>query len=1082
AGSSVPNQLRRLLELLRKADEARSIFILNGNPWAEPPEAVMNSGIGAVIRYFDALYSSPCRVRRNIVKVVLVGQEGAGKTSLCRSMKTGRATPTDGSTESTVYADVERMNLNGTSVRVYDCAGQVAYTGLLQMFLTPRAVCLVVCNAGAFGQQGGGADDDIENDIRHLHKLRVCDWLRSISYRVPSSDVILVATKCDLVGGNAAGIAQRMGAACQKWLERWVGAGMAAVRLEDGVCRTSCFVKATPTNTFQAVGALFEELPSLLFGPEKATPGNRFGGLHWECDWRDDVATEPSTRMLDRVINKRDGRGLRGAEMVLPHSWDIALTVLEALENGRHPVDDVMKTSGKPIGRVESNRAASKPEPFEGITTDELKLKWEAAVAELSVKGIDVTNAEHALEGALSIREFEGTVVRHESFVFLDVVWLTRILKPLLNHKETKRSDGKISLGDTGGTPIILEESRHVECWNRLKEAGILEPELARIMWPSIFQYVLPTLASLGLTFPLESDPAEGLVVLLRLGEERPDTVGNAIDAFLLKHSAVLNVRWECFLGFPPGAIEKVLARCCRIGSVQTFWRFGVLVQGALSGSEGTGSFALVLEYSSDPNQLDLKVYGDICTVAPWAALAYAISTVKVMAMDFPGLTTRAFVGCPEHGQDMVISSMATHPGDKLLGDRGCRRCSPETRGIGAAAVELVRMVDVRKDRGVVFRETNVKFVELQVQYDVLRRAESRDLHADKFISEDFETARETFLNDLKEDLETVLRSAGAAGASGPQGQDGQHQDWKNLQLTVEDIQRRLEGDERDVLRGLETTIGGLNASNAKMAELLAADDGVMERLDFLEAMLMTVRGDKVDTPRHACLLPGNYAEPHGLSDELRRPEVWTRKVEEWRESDFEAGKGVWKKKMRLFLVCAHSHELVPCGHNGRGYDIQSVRKWVRMTVDVAKFALQVTCATVAAVAVAQLPATTLGGVGGQAGEAASAGLSGMLGGLTLRGDNDDAAGVQALEGNAYECLRRFVHDMEDTARVEISAATKKAHKKRRAPPSTSEFVYFDQVMVKVQSRTGDGEALWVLSDFEEAWRETARKAATECG
>ena len=39
-------------------------------------------------------------------------------------MKTGRATPTDGSAESTVFADVERMELNGASVRVYDYAGQ----------------------------------------------------------------------------------------------------------------------------------------------------------------------------------------------------------------------------------------------------------------------------------------------------------------------------------------------------------------------------------------------------------------------------------------------------------------------------------------------------------------------------------------------------------------------------------------------------------------------------------------------------------------------------------------------------------------------------------------------------------------------------------------------------------------------------------------------------------------------------------------------------------------------------------------------------------------------------------------------
>ena len=43
----------------------------------------------------------------------------------------------------------------------------------------------------------------------------------------------------------------------------------------------------------------------------------------------------------------------------------------------------------------------------------------------------------------------------------------------------------------------------------------------------------------------------------------------------------------------------------------------------------------------------------------------------------------------------------ARSEGDKLLEASGCSGCSSETGGIGAAAVELLRMVDVRKDRGV---------------------------------------------------------------------------------------------------------------------------------------------------------------------------------------------------------------------------------------------------------------------------------------------------------------------------------------------------------------------------------------------
>lgn len=83
-------------------------------------------------------------------------------------------------------------------------------------------------------------------------------------------------------------------------------------------------------------------------------------------------------------------------------------------------------------------------------------------------------------------REFDGTLVRHETFVFLDVIWLTRILKPLLNHKDTELFDGKVFLGDTGDTGIILDDEGHIEAWNRLKQEGVLEPDLARVMWPDL--------------------------------------------------------------------------------------------------------------------------------------------------------------------------------------------------------------------------------------------------------------------------------------------------------------------------------------------------------------------------------------------------------------------------------------------------------------------------------------------------------------------------------------------------------------------------------------------------------------------
>ena len=194
---------------------------------------------------------------------------------------------------------------------------QVAYTGLLQMFLTPRSVCVVVCNAGEFGQRRGTEDcGEVEEDCRKLEELRVCDWLRSISRRVPDNDVILVATKCDLACGNAGEIGSRMENSCRTWLSSWVRNGMQTVRLEPHVCLTSCFPVRVGEHGERSAG----------------NDGSKGG---WACDWRNVEDDQPSPTFLHRLVNKPDGRGLRGTQMVLPRSWDIALTVLEALEHGR---------------------------------------------------------------------------------------------------------------------------------------------------------------------------------------------------------------------------------------------------------------------------------------------------------------------------------------------------------------------------------------------------------------------------------------------------------------------------------------------------------------------------------------------------------------------------------------------------------------------------------------------------------------------------------------------------------------------------------------------------------------------------
>lgn len=69
-----------------------------------------------------------------------------------------------------------------------------------------------------------------------------------------------------------------------------------------------------------------------------------------------------------------------------------------------------------------------------------------------------------------------------------------------------------------------------------------------------------------------------------------------------------------------------------------------------------------------------------------------------------------------------------------------------------------------------------------------------------------------------------------------------------------------------------------------------------------------------------------------------------------------------------------------------------------------------------------------------------------------------------------YETLRTFLHDVEMTERIKQVQA-----KKRSNDCDNLDFVFFEDVMEKVQEREGRGEVQWVLKGYAEEWREARR-------
>eukprot|EP00903_Cladosiphon_okamuranus_P006504 g6358.t1 len=373
---TIPAILDGLLDFLaRIVDNWKD---LEQNPWEHPPEPIVAGGVPAVRKYFEAVYTGRTTAVSRPLKVVIVGKETVGKTSLRRSIKSGKPSKTrEGGVESTVHVDVEDHKIDDHPIRIFDCAGQVVYYGLLQLFLTPRAVYLLVWDA----ENASNMVWDDENASFNLESLSIAPWLRNLTFRVPDANVVLVGNKWDLVGSGDK-VDSEVERQSHDWLASWTKKAHRhqpnGLSLENGVSLVSCARQADM-------------------------------GTGWPCDW--------SEKGLFRRITHNPADRTRAVTMRLPESYRLALEELEELA------------------------ASCRRKVAPGITRERLEEKWQAKVGELKAAGQPVAAPEAAMSGAILIRKWEGGLVEYGSFVFLDVQWFATVLDPLFSHKRDKFGD-----------------------------------------------------------------------------------------------------------------------------------------------------------------------------------------------------------------------------------------------------------------------------------------------------------------------------------------------------------------------------------------------------------------------------------------------------------------------------------------------------------------------------------------------------------------------------------------------------------------------------------------------------------------
>jgi GTPase SAR1 family protein len=171
---SLPPEMGRMTNL----EELR----LGYNPLKSPPPEIVAQGLKAILSYLQAQLAGGRKQWR--AKLVVVGEGGAGKTSLLRRLRGEPFSPTESTTHGVANLPIKLSHPTQHNtlmeLNAWDFGGQEIYHATHQFFLTDRALFLLVWNARQGWQQS-----------------RLEYWLDMIHARAPEAPVLLIATHID---------------------------------------------------------------------------------------------------------------------------------------------------------------------------------------------------------------------------------------------------------------------------------------------------------------------------------------------------------------------------------------------------------------------------------------------------------------------------------------------------------------------------------------------------------------------------------------------------------------------------------------------------------------------------------------------------------------------------------------------------------------------------------------------------------------------------------------------------------------------------------------------------------------------
>lgn len=281
--------------------------------------------------------------------------------------------------------------------------------------------------------------------------------------------------------------------------------------------------------------------------------------------------------------------------------------------------------------------------------------------------------------------EYAGQVLRVDGGegVFLDVVLLSKVLNPILDHTLRGR---------------VLGNSQLNMAKDELLNKGVLRCNLARHLWRDVLSghaersssvglleaALFEVLIKLGVVLPLSSSRAvlpatggggrvsttpslegEGLRDML-VRRWLPPRLDERLQKYLdsLLEDTVQRGAQEVILGYefdpagpPQGLVGRLIASCHVIGEAEMklCWQSGAVFKGPPAAAAAAARdrvdrlYVVEVRYNSTSRVLSIRMFGTLESEWVWAALRFMASVMVNISNEWPGVLWAGWLQCPAH-------------------------------------------------------------------------------------------------------------------------------------------------------------------------------------------------------------------------------------------------------------------------------------------------------------------------------------------------------------------------------------------------------------------------------------------------